>query len=202
MRWSTNEISAKALKTVAAHVDTRVAEGVPVLVFNPLAWARAGNVTVDVQMPSPATDVSVLDTHGAVLPSEVLSKDASTSTSPPAGGAAGCAFAGLRGAAGGAGEAAVHERSEGERNDARKRGARVVIDPKNGCITSLYDKKAGFETLAEGSCGNQLQTFKDTPKDYDAWNIDPGTLDVPPTRITDADSVEVVERGPCGRRSG
>jgi alpha-mannosidase len=73
---------------------------------------------------------------------------------------------------------------------------RVVVDPKNGCITSLYDKKAGFETLAEGSCGNELQTFKDTPKDYDAWNIDPGTLDVPPTRITDADSVEVVEHGP------
>ena len=28
-----------------------------------------------------------------------------------------------------------------------------------------------------------LQFFKDTPKDYDAWNIDPGTLDVPPTTI-------------------
>ena len=31
--------------------------------------------------------------------------------------------------------------------------------------------------LAPGSCGNQLQFFKDTPKQYDAWNIDPGTLD-------------------------
>ena len=26
-------------------------------------------------------------------------------------------------------------------------------------------------------CANELQAFKDTPKDYDAWNIDPGTLD-------------------------
>ena len=31
------------------------------------------------------------------------------------------------------------------------------------------------------SCGNQLQFFKDPPKEYDAWNIDPGTLDVPPS---------------------
>jgi alpha-mannosidase len=46
--------------------------------------------------------------------------------------------------------------------------------------------------LAPGACGNQLQFFKDTPKDYDAWNIDPGTLEAPPTTIEKADSVESV----------
>ena len=50
------------------------------------------------------------------------------------------------------------------------------------------------------ACGNQLQFFKDTPKEYDAWNIDPGTLDVPPMTIAKADSVEVSEAG--GRRAG
>ena len=50
----------------------------------------------------------------------------------------------------------------------------------------------GFETLAPNACGNQLQSFKDTPKDYDAWNIDPGTLDQRPTVIDNADSVEIV----------
>jgi alpha-mannosidase len=40
-----------------------------------------------------------------------------------------------------------------------------------------------------------LQTFKDLPKDYDAWNIDPGTLDHF-TSIDKADSVELVEKGP------
>jgi alpha-mannosidase len=73
---------------------------------------------------------------------------------------------------------------------------RVTVDPKTGCITSLYDKKAGFETLAAGSCGNELEAFKDTPQKYDAWNIDPGTLDERPARLTQADSVEVVEKGP------
>jgi alpha-mannosidase len=72
----------------------------------------------------------------------------------------------------------------------------VVVDPKTGCITSLYDKKAGFETLAAGSCGNELEAFHDLPKQYDAWNIDPGTYDHPPALLTNADSVEVVEKGP------
>jgi alpha-mannosidase len=47
--------------------------------------------------------------------------------------------------------------------------------------------------LSSGSCGNQLQIFKDTPKQYDAWNIDPGTLDVPPMTIEKAESVTLVD---------
>ena len=51
------------------------------------------------------------------------------------------------------------------------------------------------ESLAPNACGNQLQTFKDTPKQYDAWNIDPGTLDHM-TPITNIDSVTIVTKGP------
>jgi alpha-mannosidase len=196
VRWSTNEISAKALKTVAAHIDTRVAQGVPVLVFNPLAWQRSGDVTVDVQMPTPTTEVSVLDARGAVLPSEALSKDASTSTFHLLVDARDVPSMGYE----------VLRVVPGKRpfaSDVKVSGTtlenaalRVVVDPKTGCMTELYDKKGGFEALAKGACGNELEAFKDNPKDYDAWNIDPGTLDQPPTRLTDADSVEVVERGP------
>ena len=72
---------------------------------------------------------------------------------------------------------------------------KVVVDKTTGCITSIYDKKSKFESLAAGACGNQLQTFHDLPKDYDAWNIDPGTLDHY-TAIDKADSVELVAKGP------
>jgi alpha-mannosidase len=72
---------------------------------------------------------------------------------------------------------------------------KVSVDAQTGCITSLYDKQTKFEALAPSACGNQLQTFKDLPKDYDAWNIDPGTLDHF-TSIDKADSVELVEKGP------
>jgi alpha-mannosidase len=68
---------------------------------------------------------------------------------------------------------------------------KVAIDQTTGCITSIVEK--GFEHLAPGACGNQLQFFKDTPKQYDAWNIDPGTLDQPPATIGRAVSVEPVK---------
>jgi alpha-mannosidase len=196
VHWSTDEISANALKTVAARIDTRTAPGVPVLVFNPLGWARSGNVTVDVQMPGPTADVSVLDPKGVVLPSMVQSKDAATSSFHLLIEAHDVPSMGYE----------VLHVVPGKRpftSDLKATGTtlenaalRVVVDRTSGCITSLYDKKAGFETLAAGSCGNELQAFKDTPKDYDAWNIDPGTLDQPPTRLTQADSVQLVDRGP------
>jgi alpha-mannosidase len=181
---------------VAAHVDTRVAAGVPVLVFNPLAWRRSGDVTVDVQMPGLTTEVAVLDAKGAVLPSDVLSKDAATNTFHLLVEAKDVPSLGYE----------VLRVVPGKRpfaSDLKVTGTtlenaalRVAVDPTTGCIRELYDKKAGFETLAKGACGNELQAFKDTPKDYDAWNIDPGTLDQPPTLLTEADSVQVVERGP------
>ena len=81
VRWATNEISQKALKTLAADVNTQVASGVPVLVFNPLAWERSGMVTVDVQMPAPvAGGVTVLDAANRVVPSKVLESDAKTNS--------------------------------------------------------------------------------------------------------------------------
>jgi len=196
VRWETGEVSRKALATLAERVNTSVPGGVPVLVFNPLAWRRSGNFEVKVQMPAATDDVSVLDAHGAVLPSQVLTKDAQTHTFelrigardlPPMG------YEVLR----------VVPGKRAFATDLRVNGTtmenailRVAVDPKTGCITSLYDKRAGFEALAPGACGNELQAFKDTPTRYDAWNIDPGTLDQPPARLTQADAVEVVENGP------
>ena len=66
----------------------------------------------------------------------------------------------------------------------------MTRDKSSGCISSLVENASKFESLASGACGNQLQFFKDTPTQYDAWNIDPGTLDVAPAVIDHADSVE------------
>jgi len=71
---------------------------------------------------------------------------------------------------------------------------KVAIDRANGCMTSVM--AGGKEFLAAGVCGNQLQTFSDTPTRYDAWNIDPGTLDKPMTSISGVDSIAVVADGP------
>ncbi|MGB7266807.1 MAG: glycoside hydrolase family 38 C-terminal domain-containing protein [Terracidiphilus sp.] len=196
VRRMTGEISHKALGTIAARVDTAAGAGVPLFVFNPLGWNRSGTLTVSVQMPDPAATVSVIDSSGRVLPSEVISKDESTHTFRLLVAADDVPSIGYE----------VLHVVPGERpfaSDLRVSGTtlenatlRLVVDPKTGCITSLYDRKANFETLAAGACGNELEAFHDLPKKYDAWNIDPGTLDAPPIRLTKADSVQVIEKGP------
>jgi alpha-mannosidase len=196
VRWATNEISGQAIKSLSAEVDTRVASGIPVLVLNPLAWERSGPVTVDLQLPAPAAGgVFVMDAANHVVPSQVLSSDAKTNSYKLlilANNVPSLGYKVLHVAAG-AKPFASDLKAEGLtlENSALK----VVVDKQTGCITSLYSKKTQFETLAPGACGNQLQTFKDLPKDYDAWNIDPGTLDHF-TPIDKADSVELVEKGP------
>ncbi len=72
---------------------------------------------------------------------------------------------------------------------------RVVVDPHTGCITSLYDKRTKFESIAPGGCGNELEAFKDTPKDYDAWNID-ADFEKEVTKLNHTDSVQLIEKGP------
>jgi alpha-mannosidase len=196
VRWATSEISQQALKTLAARIDTREASGVPVLIFNPLAWERSGPVTVDVQLPAPARNgVTVLDKGNRVVPSQVLESDATTGSYrllietrdvPSLGYKVLHVVAGAR-------PFASDLKAEGL--TLENSSLKVTVDGQTGCITSLYDKKAHFETLAAGACGNQLQTFKDMPKQYDAWNIDPGTLDHV-TTIDKADSVELVAMGP------
>src|ERR1700728_5038571 len=81
VRWATNEISSSALNTLAAHVNTSAAGGIPVFVVNPLPWRRSGLATFEVEMPS-AIEVatSVVDAQGHVLPSEVLGTDLATHT--------------------------------------------------------------------------------------------------------------------------
>jgi alpha-mannosidase len=195
VHWATNEISSKSLKTISERVDTHVNGGAAVLVFNPVAWSRSGKVRVDVQMPSDATEVSVLDAHGNVLPSELLSRDADTSTVHllvQAHDVPSLGYEVLH-VVPGKHEFASDLKVEG--TALENNTLRVIVDPKTGCITSLYDKKSGFESIASGSCGNQLQAFHDLPKLYDAWNIDPGTYDHPPA-IPQADSVELIKQTP------
>jgi alpha-mannosidase len=177
VRWATNEISQQSFKTLAPH-EYSVAGGVPVAGLNPLAWERSGPVTVDVQMPEAGSGgVTVLDASNHVVPSQVIKSDAKTNSYKLLVARQQCAFLGYTRFCMSFRGRSPLQRFEGRGSDARECLAQGSQSIRTGCITSLYDKKTKFETLAAGGCGNQLQTFKDLPKDYDAWNIDPGTLD-------------------------
>ena len=202
VHWATSEISQKSLQTITAQINTKAAVpavgDVPVLLFNPLAWERSGPVHVEVQMPNATPNgVSVLDAHNHVLPSTVLSSDKKTNTYKLLVEAKNVPAMGYELLHVVPGDKPFTSDLKVDGLTLENANLRVTVDKTTGCITSLFDKKSNFETLASGGCGNELQAFKDLPKDYDAWNIDPGTLDVPPTKLTEADSVELVEKGPA-----
>ena len=194
------EISDASLRTLAAHIDTQAKGNTPILLFNPLAWPRSETVQLTVQLPDHADNIRLLDAHDKPVPTQVLSTDPATHSftllaradSVPA-----------------LGYAILHAEPT-PKGDPDTRGLRaettpssftlendklrVTVDRKSGCVTSLLDLKTKTESLAAGACGNQLQTFKDTPKEYDAWNVDPGTLDHN-TPIETVDSVELANHG-------
>jgi alpha-mannosidase len=204
VRWSTNEIGAGALNTVADKIDT-AAQGKSlqsIVVFNPLGWKRSGEVTVRLSgyphgfiLRDPRTssgDVSTFlpkEVHDGVEEYRVAVKDV------PALGYQVLQLFPLGETDHFAAPNGPTVKLENGSWVLENGSLRVAIDKQNGCITSLFDKGANFEEIASGGCGNQLQAFKDTPKDYDAWNIDPGTLDQPPTLLTQADKVERAGNG-------
>ncbi|MGT2427166.1 alpha-mannosidase [Amnibacterium kyonggiense] len=48
---------------------------------------------------------------------------------------------------------------------------RAVVD-RRGVLLSVQDRASGREVLPEGLPGGVLQLFRDTPRDWDAWDID------------------------------
>lgn len=196
VHWTANDATHHALGDIDSHIDTLVPSGVPVIVWNSLGWTRTGLVTATVQMPvAPAHGVSVVDAMDKTVLSQVLSADDATHTYkllvqakavPSVGYSVLHVVAGTRTAA-----SDLHVNGTTLENSI----LRVAVDPKTGCITSLYDKQSHFESLAAGACGNMLQAFVDEPKDYDAWNLNPN-YEKFGTNLTMADSVQVVEQGP------
>jgi alpha-mannosidase len=63
----------------------------------------------------------------------------------------------------------------------------------DGSLLGVYDKEAGREIL-EGR-GNRLIAYADKPPNWDAWDVEAG-YEAEGEELPDAESVEVVERGP------
>jgi alpha-mannosidase len=71
---------------------------------------------------------------------------------------------------------------------------RIRFDSK-GQLSSLHDKALRRELIAKGGRANQFQAFKDQPKQWDAWDIDP---DYPHKHLDllRFERLRVIEQGP------
>ncbi len=196
VHWTANDATSSALRTLSSEINTKGSSGVPVIVWNSLAWPRTDLATFDVQLPDAASrGVTVVDAQGKTLVAQTLSSKAETNTyrllvkadDVPA-----------------MGYEVLHvvPGTHPPQTDLTAKGTtlensflKITIDPNSGCISSLYDKESKFETLAAGACGNELLAFRDTPKEYDAWNID-ADFEKNVTSLDKAASVKLIEQGP------
>jgi alpha-mannosidase len=197
VHWTAEDATRNAMDAIAAQVNTRAPaalgkDAVPVMVWNSLGWMRTGVVRVRVQLTINDAEAEFVDASGAVMPSQrvVYPEEMQPSgewdvvvRDVPA---MGYKVIWAR-PTGHAEPSAGDVRLNG--NVLENKYLRVTVDAKSGCITHLVDKRTGFDSIAAGGCGNELQTFVDKPKDYDAWNIDANALDQE-TGIDAADEVK------------
>jgi alpha-mannosidase len=54
---------------------------------------------------------------------------------------------------------------------------RLIIDRATGNIRSIHDHRHAREVLAPGQAGNVFQLHRDLPNDYDAWDVDPFSME-------------------------
>jgi alpha-mannosidase len=204
---TTGEVRRNAFHALLKDVNTVEPAGptgsrntASVVVFNSLGWQRDAGVEVDVELPHAATNVNVADSSGHRLSTQVLEHKLGSNQfrllievhDVPALGYEVLHVSGISASIGRAIEA---EPVRVSGTTLENRYLRVVLDPKTGCITSLYDKLSHFEALAPGACGNQLQTFHDLPRAWDAWNID-ADFDKTTTPIESLDSLQTILAGP------
>ncbi|HKM89729.1 MAG TPA: alpha-mannosidase [Candidatus Acidoferrales bacterium] len=184
-----------AFATIASQVNTQGA-GAAVLVFNPLSWTRTDVVEAEAQLPSAAANIRVVGPTGRPVLAERLSKESAARIRlrflaedvPPLGYKV---FRVVPAPKPPVASAILKAGPDSLENEF----FRVQVDPKTGCITSLWDKESKWEAIAAGSCGNELQTFVDKPKAWDAWNID-ADFENHQWHLDQADEVTLVERGP------
>jgi alpha-mannosidase len=218
VRWSTNEIDANALDKTVERINTQVKidKSVPIVVFNSLGWERSGDVTVKLQLPDPKLDISVSDMCEAESPinqidPKIISRNLETGEVELSFWVSKIPALGYR--AFRIGPAYKHKKGEPEllcvhgfyqtQQDITGKtlilqyypeSPIVIVNKETGCIDKILDVRSGFDWIQPGHCANQFQFFKDAPTNYDAWNIDPGTLDTAPSVIEKADSVELIDQ--------
>ncbi|HEX8190470.1 MAG TPA: glycoside hydrolase family 38 C-terminal domain-containing protein [Pyrinomonadaceae bacterium] len=192
--------AADGVGAVAAEMDTR-AEGVPLVVYNPLAVPRRDPVEATVRFDGPAPrSVRVFDpATGAEVPSQILSAEPGAVrllllADVPS---TGFKVYDVRPT-----DAPSQVKGRLAAGSDRLESARYLVKfDANGDVSGVYDKEAGAELL-RGPATIELLDNKFTELwdekviDWPAWEIKWETLNRPPAARLSAPSVKVVELGP------
>jgi alpha-mannosidase len=197
VRQTGQETLQSSLADLGARADTR-GEGSPLLVFNALSWPRTSLVEAQVSLfDSRGGEVEVRNSAGKPVLSEVMGREPGSSrftirfvaANVPSLGYSVFHVEAVRHAA------RLPSPIKATGDTIENEFYRVRVDAATGCLTSVYDKRANRQAIASIGCGNLLQAFKDTPKSWDAWNID-ADFETQHWDLLTADKVALVEHSP------
>ncbi|BDI30972.1 hypothetical protein CCAX7_30230 [Capsulimonas corticalis] len=178
---------------VARALDTR-AQGVPVVVYNPLSIARQDIVSASIAFPGKApAAIRVVGPNGREVPSQITGRKDNAlqvlfAANVPSVGFATYDVQGAKSSGAATSPLRVTSRSlENERYRVRLNAA--------GDISSVYDKAAKREML---SAPARLAFQHENPARYPAWNMDWEDQQKPPRAYVDGPAtVRIAENGPA-----
>lgn len=170
-------------------------QGVPLVIYNPLAIERADSVEATVQLEPPLpSNVAVIGPDGEICPSQILSRSADTirilflARVPPVSWSVFDVRPLIRD------PAPVDSELRVSQNELENEHYRVHIDD-NGDVAGIVDKQAGSRELLAGPA--RLVFTHERPRNWPAWNMDWVDRQRPPVDVLSGPAkARVVERGP------
>ncbi|SIN69746.1 alpha-mannosidase [Agromyces cerinus] len=92
-------------------------------------------------------------------------------------------------------DAAATVRRDGERIVLANARLEAVLDG-HGLLVSLVDRRTGRDAIPDGGAAKLLQLFRDTPNQWDAWDVDvQDRRNV--VELRDVESIEIVDEDPA-----
>ena len=197
-------VQNNALKGLAYRADTTVDEGVPVFVYNPLSWARDGEVTVNLKLDKQYANIKVFD-GAAELPVNVIASksDGVAKVSFIAKGVPSLGYKVFKAVGSDAPAAFASDVAVIETETdivVINENLEFTVDKESGNILSLINKKDGNrEVFYTGDClANELQyvTGENGANGWAAWDVgwsDVGNPAINWNRVQTAQVCQVVD---------
>lgn len=194
-----------ALEAIAARVNTK-GHGIPIIVFNPLAWDRNDLVETSLDWPKDNPQPEIIDDQGRPLPMQVIGSETpgdrarlrllfAPGTVPSLGYKTCWAVPG-------------HKHTLAQTSLKASAGAieneffLVRIDPATGCLAQVRDKANSREVLAQPGRANLLQIIDDFGdsegflKSADGKEEEHNLWDGPCVNLDGNAAVRLIENGP------
>lgn len=187
-----SQILTHAVDTISSQMDTS-AQGISVIVYNPLAFARIDALDAEIPWKSEWRAVRVLGPDGKDVPAQVVSVDhdrAHIVFAPTMQALSLAAFDIRPIAASPGGPIALHVSDR----TIESPSLRVTIND-NGDVSSVFDKTAAREVLAEPI---RLALLYEKPRDWPAWNMDwSDRQQSPKSFVSGPAEITIAENGPA-----